>query len=36
LISTIQNGNFDLKDKERSRHPKKFESAELQILLDEN
>jgi len=28
--------DFDLKDKERSGQPKKFEDAELQVLLNEN
>lgn len=32
----FKSGDFDLKDKERSGQPKKFEDAELQALLDEN
>jgi transposase len=32
----FKSGDFDLKDKERSGQPKKFENAELQALLDEN
>jgi len=32
----FKNGNFDLKGKERSGQPKKFEDTELQAVLDEN
>ena len=32
----FNNGDFDLKDKERPGQPKKFEDTELQALLDEN
>jgi len=32
----FKSGDFDLKGRERSDQPKKFEDAELQALLDEN
>lgn len=35
-FSRFKSGNFDLKDKERSGAPKKFEITKLQALIDEN
>ncbi|XGW13289.1 hypothetical protein V3C99_013710, partial [Haemonchus contortus] len=32
----FRNGDFDLKDRERSVQPKKFEDSQLQALLDED
>ena len=32
----IKNGEFDVKDKERSGRPKVYEDAELEALLDED
>ncbi|GFX67179.1 mariner Mos1 transposase [Trichonephila clavipes] len=32
----FQYGDFDVRNEERSRPPKKFEDAELQALLDED
>lgn len=35
-FARFKSGDFNVKDKERSGQPKKFEDEELQALLDEN
>ena len=32
----LESGNFDVRNEERGRPPKKFEDADLQALLDED
>ena len=36
LVSTLQNNDFKLEDKERSGSPKIFEDKELKEILDED
>ena len=37
MVSTVRRDNdFDVRNKERGRPPKKFEDAELQAILDED
>jgi len=36
VMVRFKSGNFDLKNKEHSNHPKKFKDVKLRRLLDEN